>query len=156
MTAKLKWLLALALVVVFAAGIATGVFADAWRAKHQKVVTIKDHDGGAPPRLTERMTRRFERELNLTPQQVEQMRPVFEETARKLSQIRQETGERVQATLTESHEQMAQFLTPEQREQLKQMKPRLRHRMKFRHMHGPRRDRERPLREHEEEPANGS
>jgi len=129
MTAKLKWLFALGFVLVFIAGIATGVFAGAWRAK--QVLVSKHQDEPHNPRMTERMMGRFERELHLTPEQLEQTRPIFEDTARKLTAIREETGRRVTATLAESHQQMTAYLTPEQQEQLKEMKPHLRHRLKF-------------------------
>ncbi|CAN5251850.1 hypothetical protein BH20VER2_BH20VER2_09970 [soil metagenome] len=131
MTAKLKWLFALGFVLVFIAGVATGVFAGAWRAKHHHVTRHQ----GPPPRMTERMIERFERELHLTPEQVAQTRPIFEDTARKLSAIREETGRRVAATLEESHQQMAPHLTPEQQEQLKEMKLRHRHILKMKRKH---------------------
>jgi Spy/CpxP family protein refolding chaperone len=156
MTAKLKWLITLGFVVVFAAGIATGVFADAWRAKQKVVVLKQSGTEEPPPRLTERMIARFDRELELTPEQLEQTRPIFEETARRLHEIREETGRRVRATMTESHEQLAPFLTPEQREHLKQMKPHIRHRMKFRHRGRPPRGGDREWRQREEQPENGS
>jgi len=138
MTAKLKWLFALGFALVFIAGVATGVFAGAWRAKHVHVV--KHH--GPHPRMAERMIERFERELDLTPEQLALTRPIVEETARKLSAIREETGRRVSATLEESHQQIAPHLSPAQQEQLKEMKSRHRHILKMKRKHrGERRER---------------
>lgn len=125
MSAKTRWFIAAGVVLVFFAGIATGVFAGAWRAKQ---VFIVRHG----PQMSERLRERIERELQLTPEQLQQARPIFDETARELDAIREETGRRVAETMAKSHRRMAAFLTPEQQERLKRMQQRHRLRIKMR------------------------
>jgi Spy/CpxP family protein refolding chaperone len=112
MTAGVRWRITLGLLLVFFAGMATGVFAGAWHA-HQAFA--RGHDD----RLAERMRARLTRDLNLTPDQLQQVGPILDDTARRLQEIRAESGRRVSETLKQSHEQLATHLTPEQREELR-------------------------------------
>ena len=123
MKRALIWQVAVGVLVVFAAGVATGMFVGARKA--HDVLIIK-HQG----RMGERMREHLTRELELTPEQLEKISPVIDETTKKLQQIRMESGRRVSETMQQSRQQVAPYLTPEQREKLDRMK--LRHRRIFR------------------------
>jgi Spy/CpxP family protein refolding chaperone len=129
MSSGLKLRIAVGLVLIFLAGVASGVFAGAWHA-HQDVA---DRHG---PRMAQRMRERMRNELNLTPAQMQELGPILDDTAQQLQQIRRETAQRVSETIARSHEQVAVYLTPEQREDLHEMEQRQR---RFWSWHHPRR-----------------
>ena len=133
MTRSLKLWFALALVVVFGAGIATGLFAG---ARHQKRTVFKQHR----PFMGERMREHLRRELELTPEQAAQVGPILERTATQLDAIRQETQERISETMNASHQEIAPLLDPDQRERLSAIRDRHMRKMQRRHFrrhHGP-------------------
>ena len=111
------WRLAVGVIVVFAAGLATGMFIGTRKA--QDVLVLKQHG-----RMGERMRQHLIRELELTPEQLEKLSPVIDDTSRRLQQIRMESGRRVAETMRESHAAMAPHLTQPQRERLETMKMR--------------------------------
>ena len=115
MTRALKWRIALGLLLVFAAGAASGVFAGAWHARS----TFTMRHGGM---MGEHMREHLARHLELTPEQVREVEPILDRAAADLQEIRAETGQRVAATLQRSHREIAPHLTPEQREKLEKMK----------------------------------
>jgi Spy/CpxP family protein refolding chaperone len=115
-----KWQLVIALVVVFFAGMATGLFAG---ARHAHFVFMGRH--GA--RTGERMRAHMQRELRLTPEQSAQISPIIDRTAAQLEVIRKETSKRVAGTFAHAHQEMLPLLNPEQRERLEEMKRRHRH-----------------------------
>ena len=117
MTRRLKWLFAAGVLMVFAAGAATGAFISARKA--HDVLVFKHHE-----RMGERMRQHLIRELELTPEQVERLSPIIENTSRRLHEIRRESGRRVADTMRESHSEMSPHLTPRQRERLETMKHR--------------------------------
>lgn len=114
MTAAVKWRFTIGLVLVFAAGVATGVFAGAWHAHRQ----FTGRHGG---HMAAHIRARMQHELKLTPQQLEQLTPVLDETAKKLQEIRADSARRVSETITHAHEQLASHLTPEQQADLRKM-----------------------------------
>ena len=124
MTRKLQWALVAGVVMVFIAGVATGTFVGARRAHD---VMVFKHQG----RMGERMRGHLIRELELTPEQLEKVSPIIDDTSRRLHEIRRESGQRVAQTLRESHTAMAPHLTESQRERLRTMK--LRHKRFLRH-----------------------
>ena len=133
MTRALKWWFALALVVVFCAGLGTGLFAG---ARHQKRIVYKHHG----PMMGERMREHLRRELDLTPEQAAQVGPIVDRVATQLDAIRQETQQRISETMNASHEEIAPLLNPEQRERLTYIRDRHIRMMKRRHFwrrHGP-------------------
>ena len=130
MTSSLKLRIAVGLVLVFLAGVASGVFAAAWHAHRG----FADRHG---PRMAQRMRERMRDELNLTPAQMQELGPILDDTAQRLQQIRRETGERVSETITKSHEQLATHLTPEQREDLHGMEQRHRRFWSWHHRRRP-------------------
>jgi Spy/CpxP family protein refolding chaperone len=125
-----KWQLAIALVIVFIAGMATGLFAG---ARHAHLVFM----GHNSAETGERMRTHIERELRLTPEQSAQISPIIDRTTAELGAIRKETSHRVAATFAQAHQEMIPFLTPEQRERLEEMKRRHRHMLRSHHLPPP-------------------
>ena len=128
MTRALKWWLVFGVVVVFFAGVASGLFAGAWHARRVFI-------GGHSARFHQRMREHLQRELKLTPEQTEKVGPILDRTAQQLDTIREETGRRVTETINQSHDEMLPLLTPEQQEKLKEMRER--HRRMLRRGGGP-------------------
>jgi Spy/CpxP family protein refolding chaperone len=106
-----------ALVLVFLAGIASGVFAGAWHARHVFA-------GRHGERMGERMREHLQHQLKLTPAQLQEMNPIFDDLARQLQEIRAESGRRVSETMARAHEQLAAHLTPAQQGELRQIEQR--------------------------------
>src|SRR4051812_27944947 len=109
MTTRFKLWLAVAVMFVFLAGIAIGLFAGAMHARH---VFFGRHAGF----MGERMREHLRRELRLTPEQYEKIAPIMDQTSAQLEAIRDETGRRVAETMSQSHTQIVPLLNPEQRE----------------------------------------
>ena len=115
MKRALMWRLAIGVLVVFAAGVATGMFVGARRA--HDVLAFKHHH-----RMGEHMRERLTRKLQLTPEQVEKCGPIIDDTSKRLHEIRRESGKRVADTMQQAHSAMAPHLTPEQLAIAEQMK----------------------------------
>ncbi|MGI9089154.1 MAG: hypothetical protein ACR2HH_15675 [Chthoniobacterales bacterium] len=114
MIAGWKWKLALALAVVFLAGVAVGLFAG---ARHAHFVFIGRHGHNS-----ERMRDHLARQLRLTPKQSDQIAPIVDGMATQLDVIRTETKHRVATTFERAHQQRMPWLTPEQRERPEELK----------------------------------
>ena len=125
MTRALMWRLAVGVLVVFAAGVATGMFVGARKA--HDVLVFKHH------RMGEHMRERLTRRLQLTPEQVEKLSPIIDDTSKRLHEIRRESGKRVADTMQQAHAAMVPHLTPEQREIAEQIKM---HHKRKRHRRG--------------------
>jgi Spy/CpxP family protein refolding chaperone len=125
MTKRFKVWLAISLIGVFVAGIASGLFAGAIHARH---LFMGRHGGFTGQRMREHLRR----ELHLTPEQYEKVAPIIDRTSAQLEAIRNETGQRVAQTMKESHSEIAPLLTPEQREKLERMRERHRHIIRLR------------------------
>ena len=76
--------------------------------------------------VTERLER-MSRELNLTTEQKEKIRPLLEEQSKQMSELRSNTSltpeqkrDKARAMMTETREKIQAVLTPEQKEKLKQ------------------------------------
>ena len=131
MNSALKWRFAIGVLLVFVAGLATGVFAGAWHARS----TIKVRHGGM---MGEHMRWHLARHLDLTPEQLRAVEPILDRAADELQTIREETGQRVAETMRRSHAEIAPHLNAEQREKLEKMKMRhLRMKRFMRSGHGP-------------------
>ncbi|MGZ5538494.1 MAG: hypothetical protein ACXWG0_08200 [Chthoniobacterales bacterium] len=126
MTTTMKLWLALALVVVFFAGAAAGLFGGAIYAHH---MFVGRHGGFVAHRMREHLRR----ELQLTPEQNGKIAPILDRLDQRLETIRNETAQRVTETMNESHAEIVPLLTPEQREKFDQMRERHRHIL---HLHG--------------------
>ena len=117
----LRTKLVLAFLLVFLAGVACGFFS----ASHFFVSHTRDSG-----RIAEHFRRHLERELHLSPQQREQIRPIIERSAARLQQIRWQTGRSVHDVFRETHREIEPLLTSDQRTKLTQMEER--HRRRFR------------------------
>lgn len=126
MMKNFKWWLAAAFVVVFLAGVASGLFAGAMHFHH---AMSAGHPGEF---MGQRMREHLRRELKLTPEQYEKIAPIIDATSTRMEAIRNETGRRVTEAMNESHDQIVPLLTPEQRERLDQMRERHRHIIRIR------------------------
>lgn len=116
MNSALKWKLALACLLVFVAGAATGTFFGFHHLRHH-VILGPPHSGDVPGRMREHLRR----ELGLTAEQEAKIAPIVDATGAKLETIRVETAERVRTVMEESKMQVAPFLTAEQQKKLEKL-----------------------------------
>ena len=112
MNATLKWKLVVGFVLAFLAGGATGAFFAASHAHHLHDLALHRYS------LADRMRNRIQTELDLTPEQIEKIGPIFDQAANELEKIRAETGARVRQVIAETNRALAPELTPEQRKKL--------------------------------------
>ncbi|MDP9098867.1 MAG: hypothetical protein M3N48_07725 [Verrucomicrobiota bacterium] len=128
MNSSLKAKLALASLLVFVAGAATGAFLGLHHLTHH-IVLGPPHSGDVPDKMREH----FRRALGLTAEQESKIAPIIDATSAKLETIRVETAERVRTVMEESKRQVAPLLTPEQQQKLEKLDSEHR---KMMHHHG--------------------
>src|SRR2546423_10068434 len=116
MNNSLKGKLALAFLLVFVAGAATGAFLGLHHLTHH-IVLGPPHSGDVPDKMREH----FRRALGLTAEQENKIAPIIDATSAKLETIRVETAERVRTVMEESKRQVAPLLTPEQQKKLEKL-----------------------------------
>src|SRR3977135_79093 len=116
MNSSLKGKLALAFLLVFVAGAATGAFLGLHHLKHH-VILGPPHSGDVPDRMREHLRRA----LDLTAEQESKIAPIVDATSVKLETIRVETAERVRTVMEESKKQIAPLLTAEQQKKLEKL-----------------------------------
>jgi Spy/CpxP family protein refolding chaperone len=114
MNNALKWKLAFAFLLVFIAGMTTGLFGTLHLRHH---LLGPPHSGDVAGRMREH----WRRALDLTPEQESKIAPIFDATTTKLEAIRIETAERVRAVMEESKRDISPQLTPEQQRKLEQL-----------------------------------
>ena len=121
MNSSLRWKLILAFVLVFFAGIACGFFGAfhgaRWMFGHPHHGSVAEH-----------MKRHLRSELNLTPQQMEQISSIVDGAASQLEAKREQTMREVRNIFEETHRSITPFLTPEQQTKLDQLEQRHRQR----------------------------
>ena len=130
MNRALQWKLIAGFLLVFVAGGITGAFVGGSYARHHFFELHRPEQIGA------RMKEGLRTELNLTPEQVAKISPIFDKTASQLRDIRRDTGQRVHQIIAEAHRQMAANLTDEQRQKLQQREEQHR-RWRHHHFHEP-------------------
>jgi len=113
MNSSLKGKLALAFLLVFVAGAATGAFLGLHHLTHHSVLG-PPHSGDVPDKMREH----FRRALGLTAEQENKIAPIIDATSAKLETIRVETAERVRTVMEQSKKEIAPLLTPEQQKKL--------------------------------------
>lgn len=113
MNSALKGKLALAFLLVFVAGAATGIYFGLHHLRHH-VVLGPPHSGDVPGRMREHLRRA----LDLTAEQESKIAPIVDATSSKLETIRVETAERVRTVMEDSKKEIAPLLTPEQQKKL--------------------------------------
>lgn len=116
MNSALKGKLALAFLLVFVAGAATGAFLGFHHLTHH-IILGPPHSGDVPDRMREH----FRRALDLTAEQENKIAPIIDATSAKLETIRVETAERVRTVMEESKRKVAPLLTPEQQKKLEKL-----------------------------------
>ena len=116
MNSSLKGKLALAFLLVFVAGAATGAFLGLHHLTHH-IILGPPHSGDVPDKMREH----FRRALGLTAEQESKIAPIIDATSAKLETIRVETAERVRTVMEESKRQVAPLLTPEQQKKLEKL-----------------------------------
>lgn len=85
-----------------------------------------------PQSLAGQLVNHFERDLNLTPEQVTKVRPLVQQATAETDAIHASTFERVHGVMTNLNRRLEEFLTPEQCRKLaeseRQRQDRFRHR----------------------------
>lgn len=131
MNRRLKWMLAIAFLLVFAAGAMSGSFVGTqYFKKHRKKMLVVPPHGPAEGRMQEHLRQ----ELELTPEQMEKVGPIIGDATAKLQAIRSETAARVRETMEEAGRGMAPHLTPEQQVKMAKLREQHQHHMKMRRM----------------------
>lgn len=116
------WKVILALVALFLIGGVTGT------AVTLKVVKQIVANRSNPERVPQLMLHEYERRLDLTPEQVEKIRPIMQRTGREMWELRAEMTGRTFQIIRHSNEQIAAELTPEQQKRFEELKTELRER----------------------------
>ena len=117
-----------ALIAIFALGIWVGRLtapsSEVVRLNPQGKEVTTDENGrqrGTPAdRVTLQVVKRYRARLNLTKDQLEELRPLFMETGKKMVRFPVRSQERIEI-LEGFHDQIAPFLSEEQREILKDL-----------------------------------
>jgi Spy/CpxP family protein refolding chaperone len=125
MNKSLRWKLILAFALVFLAGVACGFFGTV----HARYFFARMDSKS----MTQHMKQRLRAELELTPQQMQQISPIIDHAASQLKTKREQTMHDVHEIFEQTHRDMQPFLTPEQRTKLEQLEKRHRHLL---HRHG--------------------
>ena len=86
-----------------------------------------------PKQMSRHMLQHLQEGLALTPEQVEQVQPLVEETGRDLEAIRRDTTRKVMARVEASHAEISKLLTPEQQAKFEKMKAESREHMHHGH-----------------------
>jgi Spy/CpxP family protein refolding chaperone len=127
----LKWKLAIAFLIVFGAGVATGVMFGAFHLRRH-VFLGPPHSGDVGDRMREHLRRA----LDLTAEQETKIKPIVESTTTKLEAIRVETAARVHTVMEDSKREIAPMLSPDQQKKLEALESEHR-KMMLHHGFGP-------------------
>jgi Spy/CpxP family protein refolding chaperone len=109
---KNKWQIRLAVLLIFAVGFVAGALTmNVYRARHLAAAP-ENHRG------------RFERmmeQLNLTAEQRDQVKAIFDDARTQLGEMRKESRPRFRAVREQTQERLRNVLTPEQWEQFQKL-----------------------------------
>jgi len=110
------WKIGLCLVAIFAAGAVTGAMLTVRMVKAYiaRQATLDRWAGNA--------MKDYQKKLDLTPAQAEKLKPVFEEAAKELREIRSNTTSNTIQVLRKMNEDVSRDLTPEQQKKLDEIK----------------------------------
>lgn len=120
---------ALFVLVVFCLGAAAGVVADRYTALRRPSFGPGRMGGGmgfmrpGPPRPSE-IADRMSRELDLTPEQRQQLEAVFERNGDRLQHFRRQTGAQFDVLRKQLDSEISAILTPEQRAKFEEQRRR--------------------------------
>lgn len=108
-----SWKVIFSFVVVFAAGaVVGGVFTQS-RAESQRKERSKDGERGRQ-QFYDRAIRHYTERLNLTPEQVDLIRPVLEAVGNEMRRVRTDWSKNTASVAEEMNKSIAAILTPEQ------------------------------------------
>jgi len=112
-----RWKIILSFVVVFAAGaVVGGVFATSQAESQRKQWRERAKDGEQErQKFSDRAIRHYTERLNLTPEQVDQIRPVLEEAGEEMRRVRMDWSKNTASVAEELNKSIAAILTPEQK-----------------------------------------
>jgi hypothetical protein len=102
----------LAGLILFGSGLVVGIFGA--RLWHERGTLALLH--GDPRHFVEMVVHHFSADLGLSPEQQEKLRPIVQETAKKLAEIRREQEPKIQEALDADTEAVKKLLTPQQLE----------------------------------------
>ena len=112
-----RWQALLALVGLFALGTVAGGL-----GAHLYYARALDRPPAPPPFFGGRMGPRLERQLDLSPEQGEQLRQILDETRTEAEALRRDLAPRIRQVMERSEERIGEILTPEQRERFEQIR----------------------------------
>src|SRR4051812_14006744 len=112
------WKVIIGLMAIFCTGVGTGGVGVILLAKHVSSTPVLTH------RWVDDRMKELDRELKLTPQQKENIRPIIQTAAERFRAIGAGAFENVVATAEQAHEDVAKELTPEQQVQFKKFRQR--------------------------------
>ncbi len=108
-----KFWIVLAAILVFAAGLVVGIFADRY------LLPWRGHEGRRSSHL---MSMDYlTRELDLTPQQQERIKEIFKANDERLKELRTQIHGRLSEVRTQLKDEIEKILTPEQKQKLEAM-----------------------------------
>src|SRR5688572_24387681 len=117
MTTKTK--LVCGLVAIFAAGIVVGGsvgFTAARKGQVPTPATEQKREHGSKRDFADKWCSKLSDDLNLTPEQVEKIKPITEDTSAQLKAVHSDNNDRVRTIFKASHQRIKAILTPEQLE----------------------------------------
>ena len=107
-----RWQIRLAVLLIFIIGFVAGALTmNVYRGRHQ---------AAAPEERRGRFERVME-QLNLTTEQREQVKAIFDDARAQLSEMRNESRPRLRAMREQTHERLRNVLTPAQWEQFQKL-----------------------------------
>jgi Spy/CpxP family protein refolding chaperone len=124
-----NWKVALYLAAIFIAGGITGSIVTLQTLKH----TIHKHRNHE--NLSAMMMKRLESDLKLTPEQVQKIKPIVDQSVRELEAIRSKTISQSSEIISRSEERITQELTPDQQKRFQKIQQE--RRKHFKEPHGP-------------------
>lgn len=114
-----KWLAALIVVAAFATGVLVGVAGD-------RVLMVVRHETHLSPAmmhgLVERIEKRLDRRLDLTPEQSRQVRAILDRHQQNILRVWRVARPQVQLEIESANSEIAAVLTPEQKAKFERMK----------------------------------
>ena len=109
MTSLSKWKLGVYVLAIFLAGGGSGALI-AWKVSRRTPIPPMP-----PAEIGTRLRARFQTRLDLTPDQVQKINPMIDQSMRRLEIIRKETASQVFSNVSTLHEEVLTVLTPEQK-----------------------------------------
>jgi uncharacterized membrane protein len=112
------WKIGLCLLAIFLAGSVTGGVATVGYVKHK--ISQTGAEG-----VSDQMLRNLRRQLQLTPEQVEQLRPAFDRAAQEFARVRQEAATEVFWIVRRTNAEVERELTSEQQVRFREIRRKL-------------------------------